>query len=85
MVLVVLFGIILTLRMVNYIHVAYCSVGITGFSFYMIIDTQMMMGGSGRKYTIHPEDYIFCCLELYIDVTSLMFFVLEMFIPGKAQ
>lgn len=85
MVVAVIFGIILMFGMVSYLHMAYCGVGIIGFSFYMIIDTQMMMGGSGRRYTVHPEDYIFCCLELYIDITSLMFFVLQMFIPGKAE
>lgn len=85
MVLAVIFGVILMFGRVTYIHMAYCGVGIAGFSFYMIIDTQMMMGGSGRRYTVHPEDYVFCCLELYIDITSLMFFVLEMFVPSKAE
>lgn len=58
------------------LHLIYCGVGVVTFSVYILIDTQMMMGGKSRKYTIAPEDYIYCCLSLYVDVVTMLMYVM---------
>lgn len=75
---VVLFGVGLAamLTQIRWLHLLYCSIGIFAFSIYILIDTQMMMGGRARKVTIAPEDYIYCCLSLYIDVATMLLFVM---------
>ena len=40
------------------LEVVYAGIGATIFSVYLIIDTQMMMGGE-HKFSISPEEYVF--------------------------
>lgn len=51
------------------------------FALYLIIDTQMMLGGK-HKYGLSPEEYIFASLNLYLDVI-LIFLYLLMFLGGR--
>lgn len=66
------------LTQIPWLHLIYCAIGIVAFSIYIVIDTQMMIGGRGRKVTIAPEDYIYCCLSLYIDLTNMFIFVMSL-------
>lgn len=61
----------------------YSSIGALLFSFYIIYDTQLMMGGK-HKYSIHPDEYIFAALSLYIDIINLFLFILSI-ITGNAD
>ncbi|KAL5287138.1 hypothetical protein ACFFRR_008211 [Megaselia abdita] len=70
-------GIAAWLTNIKWLHLAYCGFGIVAFSVYILIDTQMMIGGKARKLTISPEDYIYCCLSLYIDVTTMLMYVMS--------
>ncbi|KAG2464901.1 CSMD1 protein, partial [Polypterus senegalus] len=45
-------------------------------SRYLVIDTQMMLGGKHR-YSIDPEEYIFAALNLYLDIINLFLFILQ--------
>ena len=45
------------------------------FSFYIIYDTQMMVGGQ-HKYSLDPEDYVFASIRLYIDIARLFLRIL---------
>ena len=40
------------------LEIVYAGIGAMIFSVYLIIDTQMMMGGS-HKFSISPEEYVF--------------------------
>ena len=40
------------------LEVVYAGIGAIIFSVYLIIDTQMMMGGH-HKFSISPEEYVF--------------------------
>ncbi len=42
---------------------------------YLVIDTQLMLGGK-HKYSLSPEEYIFAALNLYLDVTILSMCIL---------
>ena len=59
----------------------YASLGALVFSFYLIFDTQLMMGGK-HKYSISPEEYIVAALNLYLDIINLLLYIL-MIVGGK--
>ena len=42
----------------KYMQMVYGGAGALIFSFYLVYDTQMMMGGD-HKYSISPEEYVF--------------------------
>ena len=50
------------------------------FVFYIIYDTQFIMGEyGGHKEQFEIDDYIFASLNLYLDVVNLFLYILEMF------
>ncbi|XP_028169421.1 protein lifeguard 1 [Ostrinia furnacalis] len=78
-----LFGLIaIFFREVKILHLVYASVGALLFSFYLVYDTQLMMGGK-HKYTISPEEYIFAALNLYLDIINIFMYILA--IIGAAR
>ena len=54
----------------------YCAVGIICFGLYLIVDTQMIMGG--REVSFGIDDHIIAALHLYIDVIQIFLYVLEL-------
>jgi len=60
------------------VRIVYGAAGALLFSFYIIYDTQIMMGGK-HKYAISPEEYIFAALNLYLDVINLFLYILMIF------
>jgi len=60
------------------VRIVYGAAGALLFSFYIIYDTQIMMGGK-HKYAISPEEYIFAALNLYLDVINLFLHILMIF------
>jgi protein lifeguard len=45
------------------------------FSIYLIYDTQMIIGGRRREFSI--DDYILASLELYVDIIILFLEILK--------
>ncbi|CAD1474177.1 unnamed protein product, partial [Heterotrigona itama] len=70
-----LFGIIAMIWHGKIMTLVYASIGALLFSFYLIYDTQLMIGGK-HKYAISPEEYIFAALNLYIDVINIFLYIL---------
>jgi len=64
-------------------NLIYCLLGATLFSFYLICDTQMILGGKHKKYKFNEDDYIFASLVLYLDIINLFLFILEALGGGK--
>ena len=60
----------------NFFQFMIACVGAIIFSFYIIYDTQLMMGGS-HKYSISPEEYVFASLNLYMDIIQLFIYLLR--------
>ncbi|XP_064463762.1 protein lifeguard 1-like isoform X2 [Ornithodoros turicata] len=58
------------------LRLVYSCLGALLFSVYIIVDTQLIMGGE-RKLQISPEDYITACLMLYLDVINLFLHILQ--------
>ncbi|KAH7974727.1 hypothetical protein HPB49_018785 [Dermacentor silvarum] len=44
---------------------------------YILIDTQLIMGGESRACQISPEDYITGALMLYLDIMNLFVYILQ--------
>lgn len=48
------------------------------FSFYIIYDTQQIVGGENRKYTYSTDDYVFAAISLYLDIVNLFSCLLQL-------
>ena len=60
----------------------YASLGALIFCFYLIFDTQLMIGGK-HKYSISPEEYIVAALNLYLDIINLFLYILMIVGGGR--
>ncbi|XP_038653829.1 protein lifeguard 1 isoform X2 [Scyliorhinus canicula] len=70
------FGILCAIIRSFWLHIVYASLGTLLFSIYLVIDTQLMLGGKHR-YSLSPEEYIFAALNLYLDIMNLFLFILQ--------
>lgn len=70
-------GILLIFLRIKILVIVYSAVGALLFCFYILIDTQLIMGGD-RALGLSPEDYIVGALMLYIDVINLFTFLLQL-------
>merc|ERR1712018_19857 len=70
-----IFGIFCAIFKDSIMNVVYASLGAVIFSCYIVVDTQMMMGGK-HKYALDPEEYIFASLNLYLDIINLFLYIL---------
>lgn len=63
----------------DYIFIlVYSSLGVVAFSFFMVIDIQMIMGGK-HAYVFSPQDYVIAALHLYIDIIAIFQYLLQIF------
>lgn len=74
----VFFGIFAIIFRSHVLDVVYGALGVALFSLYIVIDTQLMIGGS-HKYEISEEEYIFAALNLYLDIINLFLLLLRLF------
>lgn len=58
-------------------------IGVIVFGLYLIFDTQYIVGGQHRKYTVNREDYILGAMILYIDIIQIFMYILEIFMSNK--
>lgn len=59
-----------------FIHNLYCFIGVVLFGIYLIIDTQMILGG--RNVEISIDDYCLAAMLLYIDIIQIFLYILEL-------
>lgn len=74
-IILLLFGIIAIFVHNKIFQLVYASLGALLFSFYLVYDTQLMLGGK-HKYSISPEEYIFAALNLYLDIINIFMYIL---------
>jgi len=77
MVVLMIFGFMCMMVGGPFMHKVYCCLGILLFSFYLIYDTQMIMGKG--ELCLGVDDYVFGALQLYIDIIQLFLFILQLF------
>lgn len=70
------FGLLCAIMRSQYLYILYASLGTLLFSCYLVVDTQMMLGGN--KYSLSPEEYIFAALNLYLDIVNLFLLLLQL-------
>lgn len=72
-----IFGIFTMFFPFPFMHKVYCCFGIMLFSFYLIYDTQLIMGKGELR--IGVDDYVFATLMLYLDIIQLFLYILQLF------
>lgn len=60
-----------------FMHKVYCACGILLFSFYLIFDTQLMLGKG--ELALGVDEYVFAALNLYLDIIQIFLFMLQLF------
>lgn len=60
-----------------WVQVVYSILGVLLFSFYIIYDTQMIVGGN-HKNQFSVDDYVFAALNLYLDIINLFLYLLSL-------
>lgn len=60
-----------------FLHNLYCSLGVIVFGIYLVIDTQMVVGG--KRLQLSMDDYVVGALILYIDIIQIFLYMLELF------
>jgi len=69
-------GFIMLFVKIPILHTVYAGLGALLFSFFLLIDTQMIVGGT-RSMVISPEEYILAVITLYIDIINLFLYILQ--------
>jgi FtsH-binding integral membrane protein len=57
------------------IHIVVSCIGVLIFSFYLIYDTQLLIGN--KENAMDTDDYILCSIMLYIDIVNLFFYIID--------
>ncbi|MEE6466616.1 hypothetical protein FKM82_007010 [Ascaphus truei] len=72
------FGLLCAIIRSSWLQILYASIGTLIFGMYLVVDTQLILGGKHR-YSISPEDYIFAALNIYLDIVNLFLLLLQIF------
>ena len=54
----------------------FSAIGVFIFSFYLLIDTQMIIGGK-RRYKMSEDSYILAAMALYLDIINIFIYILQ--------
>ena len=68
----------------NVLQMICAGVGAILFSCYIVYDTQLIVGGSHKKYQFSVDDYVFAAITLYLDIINLFLYLLEL-IGGRRE
>ncbi|XP_047481793.1 protein lifeguard 1-like [Penaeus chinensis] len=70
-----IFGILAAIWSNAIVNMVYACLGVLLFSFYLVFDTQLIIGGN-HKFAYSPEEYVFAALNLYLDIINLFMYIL---------
>ncbi|CAE8645194.1 unnamed protein product, partial [Polarella glacialis] len=59
-------------------NIVYACLGTLVSSFYIIFDTQMIVGGKHSKYSFSLDDYCMAAINIYLDIIQLFLFLLQL-------
>jgi FtsH-binding integral membrane protein len=77
-----IFGLVASLFRSQIMSLVYASFAVLLFSFFIVYDTQLIVGGKHR-YSFGEDDYILAVLSLYMDIVNLFLYLLQ--IVGAAN
>ncbi|XP_008570454.1 PREDICTED: protein lifeguard 1-like [Galeopterus variegatus] len=76
--ILIIYGIILIFIRSYWLHLLYAALGTVIFSFYLVMDVQLMVGGRHHYSNLSPEEYVFAALNIYLDIINLFLFILQL-------
>lgn len=59
-----------------FLHALYCGLGVLLFGIYLIVDTQLIVGG--RSMQLEIDDYYLGAMLLHIDIISIFIYILQL-------
>ena len=74
---IMLMGIISCFIHDNTYNYIYSGLGVILFSFYIVYDMQLIIGGKNKKHEFTPDDYVFAAMSLYLDIVNLFLDILS--------
>ncbi|CAK9054681.1 unnamed protein product [Durusdinium trenchii] len=60
------------------LNMIYAGLGALMFSFYIVLDTQMILGGKHSKFRFSIDDYCMAAINIYMDIVQLFLFLLQL-------
>jgi FtsH-binding integral membrane protein len=60
------------------VDTAYSLMGVFVFSFYLVYDIQLVVGGRHHRFKFGVDDYIFAALNVYLDIINLFLRILQL-------
>ena len=61
-----------------HLGIVWAGIGVILFSFYLLFDTQMIMGGDSKRYQFDEDSYILAAVALYLDIVNIFLYILQM-------
>ena len=61
------------------VQTAYSLIGVVIFSFYVVFDVQLILGGKHNRFKFGVDEYVFAALAVYLDIINLFLRFLELF------
>jgi len=74
----ILFGFFSWFVKTSMISIMYSTGGAIVFSFYIIYDTQMIVGGHNRMIQYTEDDFVIATIGLYLDIINLFLYLLDL-------
>jgi protein lifeguard len=65
------------------LNILYSTCGSLLFSFYIVYDTQLIVGGENRRIKYTENDYVLAAIGLYMDIINLFLFLLDLLQGGR--
>lgn len=84
MVVLLIFGLVLALLpvfglQITWLNTLYDVLGVMVFSFYIVFDTQLILGEwGGHRLGFSIDDYCFAALNLYMDIINIFLYLLSL-------
>ena len=60
-----------------HLGLVYSVIGVILFGFYLLFDTQMILGGDSKRYQFDEDSYILASVALYMDIINIFLYILS--------
>ena len=74
----ILFGFIIGFTTIPILNTVYSVLGAMIFAFYIVYDTQLIVGGNHRKHQFSTDDYVIASISLYLDIINMFLYLMDL-------
>ncbi|KAJ1608933.1 N-methyl-D-aspartate receptor-associated protein [Cryptosporidium canis] len=74
--ILLIYSVILIFIRDNIAYIVFGALGVLIFSFYIIYDTQLIVGGKHRKHQFGTDEYVFATISLYLDIVNIFTYIM---------